>query len=142
MYELTFIISPLAGDIDTSATSGKIRSFINGLGGNISKESIGEKKKLAFPIKKQIMGFYATFEFALNDIEKLPELEKMLNLDQDIMRYLLINLDELKPEKTPKKSFGKPKTAIKSTPETGAPVKTERVKIEELDKKLEELLKE
>jgi small subunit ribosomal protein S6 len=141
MYDLTYIISPLAGELDNSVVSGKIDALINSLGGIIKKETAGEKRKLAYPIKKQSVGFYVTLEMELEP-EKLIELEKTLRMDKDILRYLIINLAELKTERAPRRTFIKAKSPVLGQTGGEAPTKTEKVKIEELDRKLEEILKE
>jgi small subunit ribosomal protein S6 len=141
LYELTYIINPLLGELDLNAAAEKVRSFVNGLGGQIKKEMVGEKRKLSYPIKKQTHGFYVTAEFEIEP-EKLSELEKFLKTNGDILRHLVINLAERKIEKPAKRPF-RPKPAV--IPSVAAPLKAEKVekvKIEELDKKLEELLKE
>lgn len=140
MYELTYIISQLSTEIDASSTAGKVREQIAQLNGQIKKESIGEKKKLSFPIKKQSTGFYATAKFELEP-EKIDELNNYLRLNNEILRHLIINLAELKTEK-PGKQPVDAKTAVNES-SLAAAIKPQpgKVKIEELDKKLEELLK-
>ncbi len=144
MYELTYIINPVSVELDTNAAAAKVRSFINGLDGQIKKEFISDRKRLAFPIKKQTSGFYATVEFGAEP-EKLAELEKFLKLNNDILRHLIIDTSGVKIEiraKRPARTKPAPALAPGETPATLSGDKTEKVKIEELDKKLEELLKE
>jgi len=137
MYELTYIISPATGDLDINAAAGKVRSFITDqLAGEIKKEYIGEKKRLSYPIKKQPAGFYVILEFNAEP-EKIGDLKKFLELNNDILRHLLLTVQERKLAKKPARV--KPTTT--ATPEEETSTRTEKVGIEELDKKLEELLK-
>ena len=136
MYELIFITDPLTEKIDAEAPA-KVRRFINELGGQIRKEDIWEKRKLAYPIKKHLFGFYVIFEFEM-EAEKLDELQKQLRLNDDVLRFLIINKEGIKEER-PKIRPLKFKTAAPVRPPEA---KGEKVKIEELDKKLEEILKE
>lgn len=137
MYELTYIISPLTADLDASATAAKVRSFITGnLGGEIKKEYLGDKKKLSYPIKKQTVGTYAIVEFQVEP-ERMDELKKFLELDTEVLRHLILNVREGALVKRPARV--KPTTTAIPAEETST--KTEKVGIEELDKKLEELLK-
>lgn len=145
-YDLTYILSPLLEKTDGEAVIAKIRDFINVLGGKIKNEQPPQKQKFAYPLKKQLYGYYVGAEFEM-DSEKIEELQKQLKLNGDILRYLIISQKEqkLKKEK-PKISKGslapKPRK-LALTPEIPkAKPKVEQVKIEELDKKLEELLKE
>ena len=138
MYELTYIISPISAEINTNAVAAKVRSFITGqLAGEIKKEYISAKKRLSYPIKKQNSGFYAAVEFQAGP-EKIEELKKFLELDSDFLRHLIISAKQGALAKRPARV--KPTAAALPASETGA--KAAKVKIEELDKKLEELLKE
>ncbi len=137
MYELTYIISPISGETDTNAVAAKIRSFIiSQIAGEIKKEYISEKKRLSFPIKKQSGGFYATVEFQAEP-EKIEELKKFLELDNDVLRHLIIAVDAKAQVKRPARI----KPSVTALPESETGAKSAKVKIEELDKKLEELLK-
>jgi len=139
MYELTYIISLLSVEGETSSIAEKVRAQIKELGGEAKKEYISEKKKLAFPIKKQNQGFYATVVFEMEP-EKIDELNTFLRSSNDILRHMIINQAELRTEKISKKPARiKPANSEAVIGETKT--KIGKVKIEELDKKLEELLK-
>jgi len=136
MYELIFLTAALGEKIDDQVLT-KVRGFINEQGGIIKKEIVWEKSKLAYPVKKHLLGFYTVLEFEFQ-AEKVDELQKQLRLTADVLKFLIINKEGVKKE-TPRPKFLRPKTAVlpKITEEKG-----EKVKIEELDKKLEEILKE
>jgi len=139
MYELTYIIGLLSAEGETSSVAEKVRAQIKELSGEAKKEYISEKKKLAFQIKKQSFGFYATVVFEMEP-EKIDELNTFLRSNSDILRHMIINQAELRTEKVSKKP-----ARIKSTDSENvigeSTAKAGKVKIEELDKKLEELLK-
>ena len=142
MYELTYIINPVSADLNTAQVAEKVRNQIKELGGETKKEYISEKKKLAYEIKKQSFGFYATAELEMEP-EKIDELNNFLKLDNDVLRHLIINLAELRTQKvSTKPARVKPAIETTDTANESATAKTGKVKIEELDKKLEELLKE
>ncbi|KKT26449.1 MAG: 30S ribosomal protein S6 [Parcubacteria group bacterium GW2011_GWA2_43_9b] len=138
MYELTYIINPVSGEIDANAVAAKVRSFImEQLIGQIKKEYIGEKKRLSYSIKKRNSGIYATVEFTAEP-EKIDELTKFLELNNDVLRHLILTADEKAKVKRPARikpmATGIPAEEISTA-------RTEKVGIEELDRKLEELLK-
>lgn len=141
-YELAFILNPLLEKSDADAAAEKVRNFINTSDGQVKNLVVQEKKKLAYPLRKQLFGYYSIIEFELEP-EKTEELQKQLNLDKDVLRSLIINLNELRTQKA-SKPRRTPAAAPSSAPGETLPKteKTEKVKIEELDKKLEELLKE
>jgi small subunit ribosomal protein S6 len=139
MYELTYIISLISANDDTSSVAEKVRAKIKGLDGEAKKEYISEKKRLAYLIKKQGSGFYATVVFEMEP-EKIDELNAFLRLNNNILRYIIINQAELRTEKISRKP-ARTKVATSEISPAETTVKTGKVKIEELDKKLEELLK-
>jgi len=138
MYELTFIINPNLSETDTASQMDKVRGFINQLGGSIENEKSIGKRRLSYPIKKQNFGFYASLEFNLTP-ENLSELEKQLKLEPQILRYLLILKDKVKAVR---KAFRPIKIKEKIIPiqKITREIPKEKVKIEEIDKKLEEIL--
>jgi len=140
MYELTYIINPNLSDAEVAAQADKVRSFINELGGEIKTERIMEKRKLAYPVKKQGFGFYVTAEFNLGP-ENVIELEKKIGLEQSILRHLLLIKKIIKEVPRKPRSF-KPREKPGGIPIKPAPEKMEKVKIEEIDKKLEEILEQ
>ncbi len=137
VYELTYIINPNLSEREVAVQSDKVRSFINGLGGEMKSEKLNEKRKLAYPIKKQSFGFYATAEFSLEP-EKISELEKQIKLEQRVIRHLIIVKERMIPMAARSLRLKKVVPAPKPAQET----RVEKVKIEEIDKKLEEILEE
>lgn len=135
MYELIYLLSPLMERKDINAAAEKVRGFIISLDGQIKRYDIGEKKKLGYPIKKQLFGYYVVAEFNM-EADKMEELQKNLKASHEIVRSMIITKKTLK-ERPVRQRIAKPKPMV--TPEIH---KGEKVKIEELDKKLEELLKE
>lgn len=153
-YELSYI---LKSDLEET----KIKEVTEDLVGFISK--IGQEPKviiqpkileLAYPIKKQTQGFWGAVEFSLEG-EKLPELEKKLKDTKEIIRFMLTKKVVEKKERKEKK-----KEKITAIPKTTPPTKQrleqedkqklqpqkdkkeERVEIKDLDKKLDEILKQ
>jgi small subunit ribosomal protein S6 len=50
------------------------------------------KRRLAYPIKHQTEGFYSIAHFKMKAADG-PKLETRLNITEEVLRYLLINLD-------------------------------------------------
>jgi len=57
----------------------------------LSKEDIWGSRDLAYHIKHQPKAFYAHFEFE-GEPSKIPSLDKTLKLNEDIVRYLLLQV--------------------------------------------------
>ncbi len=85
------------------------------------------------PVRQQKNSFWLSVEFYA-DPEKIEELEKKLKADS--LRYLLLTKKELKETKPKRRPMKKP------VPETAPSLKKKKVELSEIDKKLEELLKE
>jgi len=95
MYELTYIVNPNLSDEQIAAQTNKVRSFINELAGEVKNEKLWEKRRLAYPIKKQGYGFYVTAEFNIEP-QNIIELDKKIKLEQNILRHLLITKEKIK----------------------------------------------
>lgn len=143
MYELTYILNPNLSESEAAAQTDKARGFINALGGEIKNESIGEKRRLAYQIKKQNFGFYVTVKFNLEP-ENVSGLQGQLRLEPSILRHLLIIVGE-KAALSRKVRPPRPKSLPGLAPAVklaGVEAPAEKIKIEEIDKKLEEILEE
>ncbi len=66
------------------------RNLLTSNGAEITHEDIWGLRDLAYRIKKQDQGYYAVLNFNLEKGENLPEIVESLNLDQSIIRHLLI----------------------------------------------------
>jgi small subunit ribosomal protein S6 len=87
-YELIFIVQP---DLDESAFNeviDKVKSWITDSGGQVDKVDLWGKRKLAYPIKKQLEGHYVLFQTQLEP-SFCSDLEHNLGLQEPIMRFLL-----------------------------------------------------
>lgn len=68
------------------------KEFLDGLKKKfekVVKEDLWGVRDLAYPIKKQAKGFYAHFELEA-DPKAAKGLDKILKLEEDIIRYLLV----------------------------------------------------
>lgn len=127
MYELTYIINPNLAEADANKLKSEISGFITGTEGVLHNQK-EERRRLAYQIKKFNTGLYVSLDFDLGP-EKIADLEKKLKLESAIIRYLIIAKEKVSPMETA------PITAPRKE-------KKEKVKIEELDEKLKELLEE
>lgn len=91
-YELTVLIHPDL-EIDLEKPLAKLRTIITDNSGKIIKETSWGKKKLAYSIAKQDFAVYVHFEleFPATNVAKFSN---TLNISEEILRYLLISVDE------------------------------------------------
>lgn len=93
LYETTFIINASIEDSQIEALTTHVQEIITGNGGEIKAVNRWGRKRLAYPIQKKNNGFYVNVEFA--DIGTvIPQLERMFQLDENILRFLTVILDE------------------------------------------------
>ena len=137
-YELTYFISPQIKSEEIEKLNQEIGEFIQNNGGTIIKFDAPTPRSLAYQIKKEGSVFLVSTEFN-SEPEKTKELEKKLQKETRILRYLLtIKTSGRRLKKRiiiEKPSFTQP---LKE--KTGKPGK--KVELKEIEEKLDEILKE
>lgn len=58
-------------------------------GGEVSAVDHWGRRQLAFPVRKRANGYYAVAQFTA-PTEALPEFERLLKLDEELLRYLVV----------------------------------------------------
>ncbi len=98
-YEIMVILLPDLGEEGTKKEMDVIRSLITENGGEIFNEDIWGVRDLSYKIKKQEEGFYLVFNFSMSSL-KVKNLEDPLNLNQKVLRYLILSLPKAYEIKT------------------------------------------
>jgi len=88
-YELTVIISPELEGEKLEAAIDNISQFITQRGGTISGADRWGKKRLAYPLKHFMEGYYILTQFKMKPALS-KELEARLHISEEILRHLLI----------------------------------------------------
>lgn len=91
-YEIVYILDPT---LDQDAVDAKLEAFHAALGGEVATVDHWGVRQLAYPIEKSQTGYYVIVHVAA-DPAGLPEFERLLKLDEETMRYLLV-LNEGQP---------------------------------------------
>ncbi len=90
-YECLFIVDVTKGDDVTNATVNKFTSLIEANAEVIDVASWG-KRRLAYPINDMPEGFYTVVTF--KSAPEFPgEMDRLFNIDETIMRSMIIKLD-------------------------------------------------
>lgn len=92
-YELAFIVRPDTNDEEVNGVIEQVTQFIKNLDGQVDTVDIWGRRPLAYPISRHKEGVYVLF-LAKMDPATLLELERNIKLTEDIIRYLLIKLEE------------------------------------------------
>ncbi len=93
-YEVVFIVQPGLDDEAVTSLSASFQQSIVDNGGAIVKaESMG-RRRLAYPIGHHSEGTYVLIH-ANMERTGLEELDRRLKLTEDIIRFLVVRLDEV-----------------------------------------------
>ena len=92
-YETTFIVNASIDDTQIEATIARMQQFISNNGGEIVALNRIGRKRMAYTIRKKNNGFYVNIEFKAAG-SLINQLERMYQLDENILRYLTIQLDK------------------------------------------------
>lgn len=105
-YELTVLVHPdLEMNLEPATT--KIKDLIEKNGGKIVKESNDGKKRLSYSIRGQDFAVYYFYEVEL-PAEAPKKIESVLNITDEVLRYLLVTVDERKLKYEAKQAARKP----------------------------------
>ena len=137
LYEIAYLIAPSMSEEEAQNFHQTIKNEAQGMGALIDDEGRVEKKRLRYPIEKSLEAYLAYFRFTLES-EKINDLDLRLKNDKNILRHLAI-----KTKRQIQKTFStRPFKATSEKPNETLTPKEEipAANIEEIDKKLEEIL--
>jgi small subunit ribosomal protein S6 len=78
---------------DHKAATEEIAEVVRRLGAEVEKIDLWGRKRLAYPIKKQMEGFYAMITMKA-PADQILELDRLLGLRQQVLRHLVVSTDE------------------------------------------------
>ena len=100
-YELACIFKP---DFVAKEVKTKIEEWMSSIGASVKDIDDWGVKKLAYPIKKFMEGHYVFVKFSSNP-DKIGDMKRNLQLDQSLIRFLIIIENPLKPVKEKKRKI-------------------------------------
>lgn len=92
-YEIMFIVKTTMESDAASKLANTYKTLITDEKGEVTNFKDMGQRKLAYAIKKQNTGFYYVINFNATS-ETVKELDRRLGLDENILRHLIIRLDE------------------------------------------------
>jgi small subunit ribosomal protein S6 len=92
-YELMFVVRPDVDEAALTSTRERVQSIVNDMGGQVEEVKDMGKRRLAYLIDNYREGFYTVATFQSN-ADAVQEIERILNINDTVMRYLTINLDQ------------------------------------------------
>lgn len=144
-FELTIIAEPNKTEPELQKVQKRVEELIEKHDGSIESVEILGKKKLSYPLRQQQYGFYVLFTFTLPE-KKANSFEKTLNLEPEVLRFLLVRYEpfqKMKPRaekeqqvkteeratKFPTKPAPKRSTAVEEAQSPVAPTTTVSEKV-------------
>ena len=92
-YELVYIINPGVPEESVETVINSVNQFITGKGGEIIQVDQWGKRRLAYPIRHLLEGYYVLASFQMNPAWS-RDLETSILISDDILRHLLVNKNE------------------------------------------------
>ncbi len=89
LYEVVYILDPALDESAVTAKLEKFHALATSGGGEVSAVDLWGTRQLAYPVGRQRAGYYVVAQFTAAP-EALPEYERLLKLDDEVLRYLLV----------------------------------------------------
>ena len=123
-YEMSYLLTPEILEDKTDAEIAELKKIIAENGGDIVQADPPEKKRLAYPVKKQNQAYFGIVYFN-TDKDGLDKIKKALAFYKKILRFLILS-KIIKPKPSP--------ITVQQPAKTPAPTQS-------FDQKLESILK-
>jgi small subunit ribosomal protein S6 len=91
-YELVVVVRPDPEDTRVVGTIERIEQFVKSRGGEVTSVDKWGRRRLAYPIQKVFEGDYFIARLSL-DGAATRDLEASLAISEDVLRHLLVRLD-------------------------------------------------
>ena len=92
-YEIMFIVKATIESDDVKKTADTFKKLVTDMKAKVLDFKELGQKKFAYPIKKEINGYYFVMQIEANH-EVVDEFKRKALLDENILRHLIIKLDE------------------------------------------------
>lgn len=95
-YEALVILKAAGTDQDIARSASQLEEQVKKLGGTLETSRPMGRRRLAFRILRQTEGYYHLVRFRA-PTEQVAELERLLRLNDSIVRFIILSEDELAP---------------------------------------------
>jgi len=93
-YELMFVLTPDLQEDGVTAATERVNGMITNRGGEITKVDTWGRRRLAYPIRHHLDGFYTVMRFKFEP-NLTEELDRNLRLTEPVMRHLIVHAEEV-----------------------------------------------
>ena len=92
-YEMMFIVKATMEESSVKAAAENVKKLAESLKAKVDSFKEMGQKKLAYPIKKEISGYYFVMTMAASK-DAVKEVNRKMSIDENVIRHLIIKLDE------------------------------------------------
>ncbi|HXF60412.1 MAG TPA: 30S ribosomal protein S6 [Caldilineaceae bacterium] len=92
-YELVYILQPEMDEQGVLSFNERVSQLVASQSGSVSTTELWGRRGLAYPIGKHFEGHYVLHRFTMPP-EGAGEVDRLLRLNENVVRYLLIRTDE------------------------------------------------
>ncbi|OGY89791.1 MAG: 30S ribosomal protein S6 [Candidatus Komeilibacteria bacterium RIFCSPLOWO2_01_FULL_52_15] len=148
-YELLYLVTTQVPETQLEAIQREISDWIEKQGGKITRHEAWGRKKLAYPVAKEKFGYYLLVEFDAEP-STILQLEGQLRLHKQVLRHMLVNKkpisakellqQELYMQRHQRRQVEALQRGAGADEKKALEKKEGKISLEELDKKIDELL--
>ena len=136
-YEIAYLLAPSIAEGEVLTYAGKLTGLIEAEKGQVKYVEEPKKRRLAYPIKKERNAYFGWTTFNAAP-EKISGINKKLKDENSFLRYLIVEEEIEKRRPMPAFPFPTREPRAKAAPKIKIP--EEKLDMEALDKRLEEIL--
>lgn len=93
-YETVVILMAELKDEEKESMQRRWEDLIQQFKGELIKTEDWGQKKLAYDIKKESIGHYFLLDYGIEDISLIKELERVLRLEDNVLKYMTVKVSE------------------------------------------------
>jgi len=92
-YEALYIVHPDLSDEEVAPITEKYKKVVEDQSGEVESVNRWEKRRLAYEVKGQREGIYVLMNFK-SEAKATAELDRLLKIGDDVLRHIIVRLDE------------------------------------------------
>ncbi len=136
-YEMIYILRPDLSEEQANQAVSKYQDFLTKNSAVDIKVKVWGKRRLAYPIQKKLDGIYVQFNYQADGTQIEP-LERIMRLEEDVLRYLTIKLDEDSIEQASELDNDDSNSEVKEKPEESEKTTSKASESETVETKIAE----
>jgi small subunit ribosomal protein S6 len=88
-YEAVYIFDTQLPEERITEKLDRYHALLTDAGAEVTAIDHWGRRQLTYPIRKQAAGYYVVAQFR-SGVDELPEYERLLKLDEELLRYLVV----------------------------------------------------